>query len=415
MIDKTINVNLGETRQDYLSEPQQHFTRITLTIPDERDIVMAKNRNYIYISDESNNADLIAAFRVKVLYETTWMNWVEGKEIIMAYRFGKISVPIDNLLRNLFADEDIKTKRNKNVKLEFSVLPIYAQEQTFNLYPNIVEGSYTYNARGFYVLYGSLLAGQHLHNLGTEHKQPLVKDVYVFTKFENKVTIPVLYPTKNCPHRIIKSLNAPTISCLEENLFEDVMVGDAELVDVTIQKNEVETECWYAAIPELRGQQEGVHNGDTTQFTGQFNWSFQRLNNNEVLYRFIPVTLEHGIFVRWIDNIGLWHSYLFDVKDEETTRKDSDESIAKDYLASGVNHEMLSPIDTTFNKKYQCCATRIGRNISDDIKSIIYSQYTEAFINGAFYLVRLDTNSIKIDTRKELCDIEFNLITQETI
>lgn len=120
-----------------------------------------------------------------------------------------------------------------------------------------------------------------------------------------------------------------------------------------------------------------------------------------------------GVFLRWVDNRGLWYSYLFDIK-EETTDTQSDEiQITEHYISAGLQFSGEYPISKTSTKKIVCSAQQLNREEFDDIATIASALYVEMYRCGEFYRVNVTPKSVVKTHKKELNEIEIEILTDQ--
>lgn len=121
-----------------------------------------------------------------------------------------------------------------------------------------------------------------------------------------------------------------------------------------------------------------------------------------------------GVFLRWIDNRGLWFSYLFDKKEEVTDVDTSEYSIENHIVAAGMQFGGNTSIDKTETKKIVCNAQQLTKEAFDDICTIGTALYVEMYICGEFYRVNINPKSIVKTHKKELNEIEIEVVLNKT-
>lgn len=149
------------------------------------------------------------------------------------------------------------------------------------------------------------------------------------------------------------------------------------------------------------------------QFDGTYNNPFHTRSPYSTYLYLEPCDRTEGLYLRWIDNRGLWYCYLFD---KGVTKYETDFSSEKKELIQTINgyqHVVENPISLSRTKMITCCATSLTDEKFRDISTIINSLYVEMYVNGSFQRVKIDTKSIEKTGKRALNDIEIDVLIFE--
>lgn len=254
------------------------------------------------------------------------------------------------------------------------------------------------------VICGSLNVGQRFANIGKydNASHAFVRNI---TWFKN-------YPSKYSYFRRSGQIEETYI----DNASRAVAGGDVNetgiytqnLDNEFMQSMQVSSIHEYAAIM-LHGTYNRVWD-DEYDYTYGDNLSD---NPDTTIVVFNVCDRKDGVFLRWVDNRGLWYSYLFDIK-EETTDTQSDEiQITEHYISAGLQFSGEYPISKTCTKKVVCSAQQLNREEFDDIATIASALYVEMYKCGEFYRVNVTPKSVVKTHKKELNEIEIEILTDQ--
>jgi len=331
------------------------------------------------------------------------------KAINIPFRKSCNDICLDGIIRPLIPDE--KFDRTHHIVVSLDIILVDGQE---------INDAFEAD---FYAIDGYLLPGQRLHNVGAVKraangdviKEPYTKVIPVFTHFENLFSIPV-FGANGANDRNAFSWSSGSQHFGGKLLMDDdVFPTEPYIETVVVPENQVTEECWCATRKEYEGENITDANARPTisSFTSQFDDPFQEPSERDAICVLIPCDRKDGIFLRWRDNMSMWHSYLFDKGEEELGIEESSENICVTHTVSEMAFQMKQSVKKELSNRIKCGASRINNNIFEDIRSVSFASYIEMYVDGVFVRVKCASSNIKRNMAKELNDIEIELVTFE--
>lgn len=379
----TINNLLNDTAQNIeeqmpyslLSDASDTTDRWSIVAPN--DVCFAANYNSITVTRDDDDT---LPRKLKIVASDSSNN--SKTYSVNPYLYGKeTEIPISNVLKQMVSIPD---NLSSNVDITIIDETSTVTVLTFSLC----------------VICGSLNVGQRFANIGKydNASHAFVRNI---TWFKN-------YPSKYSYFRRSGQIDETYIDDASQavaggnvkttGIYTEVL--DGEMIGHPVRE--------YAAIM-LYGTYNRVWD-DEYDYTYGDNLSD---NPDTTIIVFNVCDRKDGVFLRWIDNRGLWYSYLFDIKEEATDTDSDDIQITKHYISAGMQFSGEYPIAKTSTKKIVCSAQQLNKEAFDDIATIASSLYVEMYRCGEFYRVNVTPKSVVKTHKKELNEIEIEILTDQ--
>lgn len=304
-------------------------------------------------------------------------------------------------------------KNRTDILLDEAIRAIAFEEYTLN--QTLWEFDYTINAVQTngeqtillsdysHFLHGYLKPGQRLHNLGAANREPYIKKILVFEGFENVFSIPLIEATHSKPYMMITSATEPLADIV--SIFQYNNPRNNECVQiVTIGQGGVEESYYiFKKAPDMA----------SGSFTEEFNDPFQPPTPDDLVFYLIPVKRKDGVFLRWIDNMGLWHSFLFENGTEENDVTPDSNVLEEHHNTFGIMQTLKRPISVESKTTITCGAPCLDDILYEDVSSIAEAQYVEMYINGGYIPVIVSSTNIKKNVSKLQNTVEVKIVLRE--
>lgn len=370
-----------------------------ITLPNA--IVFAFNPNHAKIEKKSGDA-VVAGFAVGV----------NTHKIDVANTGSSIDVCLDSLFT---ADID-RTKLLSSRTINLS-LTIYEEEKSGN---NIVERTLT--TASVIAITGYLEYGQRLGGYGHANKE-LVRHIVWFKNFPTKVSffndgnkqVSLLIDGQNTDAQIVDwfSGNGLTgVGFIDINLpaFENT-----PYYSVT-DEDQSSHDISFHNIAILSGNNPSINNS-VSAFSHEHSEQFQQYTDKdtEILY-ITPCCRTKGLFFRWIDNRGLWQSFLFDEKNIKDDNDANNSNIADEHVENDIYYKQAFSIGGNASRTITCSAQQLDAEIYDYVRTILRSRYVELYSDGDFKRVEVKAKNCTSEYKKALKEIEIEVkVTENSI
>lgn len=249
------------------------------------------------------------------------------------------------------------------------------------------------------VIYGYLLLGQRMSNIGTysEKDKAFIRNITWFSNYKTKFSMLAFAG---------QTFEGRENGSEEETYDYSVNEIDHFVIDYAKEGNKGKISSkQYAVLDNSQSQ---------NPYSSVFSSHFAAISPNSTYVNAHICDRTKGLFVRWVDNRGLWYSYLFDEGDHKNETEHSSNRIGSFSVFNNVPYDNSFPISHSLTRKWTGCAVNIDAEKFEDISTIANALYVEMYIEGVFKRVNILSTSVSKNAKKTLADIEVEFEIDKT-
>ena len=347
--------------------------------------VMAFNHNVLVIT--TNSASKLSHYEVELANEGG-----DTKKIkIVARR--NVTIILDEIIRAIgFPNFNVHNSGSRLVEFYYVITAVPVKGDSFSLLASTTN-----------LIHGFLKAGQRLHNIGATERKPYMRTIPVFTEYENKISIPVVEASQTKTY--FHEYGGVEIASITDAFGQNNSITYPMIIDLTIGKHDFLGASRYVfrTLPV----------GATGPFSQEHSYQFQPPKPEDIMLFFVPVCKKDGIFLRWLDNANLWHSFLFEKGTEEEKQNRDSNVIEEMNWVHGIMQSMSRPITTEITNEIVCGAPCLNDERYEEVSSIATAQFVEMYSCGSYIPVKIETTSLKKNQNKVQNEVEIKIVSQE--